>query len=362
MNDSSVQICWHDVVVEVKCRHTPFIAHIHEHVRPLLCEKTVAEPQVTIQINWMEAGDGPPAYPLLSFADAPDAQKIGKRLYRIDDRLLWTDIIRTKNTVSLFALEGERLRVTYDHYFELPAKKLARNPDYRYEKYFSLLKYFLYFPMIWYQEQFRGRYLLHASGVAHQGAGIALGGVGGVGKTTTCIALLRQPSTQLLSENLILYNAERFYQLYEPIRLDDDSVALLGDTAAVYPASFPEGTRAKQLFHVRETFLKASVPAKLVILPEFSRKGGVSPLLPGDALQRLENYNHLTREVNDYYWFAATLNLLPEGSGEVLTLRRIETLRTLLSRIPACLLSIDRSAGVTPVIEDITAMAATAAP
>ncbi len=360
MNDTTVQIRWHDVVVEVTCRHTPFIAHIREHVRPLVCAETIADPQIAIEINWMEAGQAPPVYPLLCLADAPDVRKIGKRLYRRDDRLLWTDIIRTKNTVSVFSLAGTQLRVAYDHYFELPAKKLERNPDYRYEKYFSLLKYFLYFPMIWYQEQFRGRYLFHASGVVHQDAGIALGGVGGVGKTTTCIALLREPATRLLSENLILYDAERFYQLYEPIRLDDDSVALLGDNAAVYPASFPEGTRAKQLFHVRESFLETSAPAKLVVLPEFSRNRGVVPLGAGEALQRLENYNHLTREVNDYYWFAATLNLLRASDG-VLTLRRIETLRALLRRTPACLLSIDRSAGVGPVIADITA-AATATP
>lgn len=356
MSNASVQVRWHDVVVEVHCNHTPFISHIREHVKPLVCSETVTEPHVTIQINWMEATDGPPVYPLLSLADAPDTRKIGKRLYRAGHRLLWTDIIRSKNIVSLFSLQGERLNVRYDHYFELPLKKLQRNPHYRYEKYFSLLKYFLYFPTIWYQEQFRHRYILHASGVAHDHTGIALGGVGGVGKTTTCIALLRRENTRLLSENLILYDAQRLYQLYEPIRLDDASVALLGDAKAVHPADFPEGTRAKQLFHVQQPYFAETVPAGVVILPEFSDTGEILPLPPEVALQRMENYNLLTREVNDYYWYAATLNLL-QDTGPVLTLRRIEILRQLLRETPAYQLFIDRSAGVAPVIERICTVA-----
>ena len=127
----SVQIIWHDVTVEVNCNHAPIISHIREHVRPLVASKINPAPEVTIQINWREAEEGAAEYPLLALAEDRRASKIGKRLYRINDRLLWTDIIRTKNTVTLLSLENDRLRVEYDHYFEIPPKKLQRNPEYR---------------------------------------------------------------------------------------------------------------------------------------------------------------------------------------------------------------------------------------
>ncbi len=353
----TVQINWHDVTVAVNCNHAPIISHIREHVRPLVTTKLCDEPDVTIQINWREAEDGPAEYPLLALAENRRASKIGKRLYRIDDRLLWTDILRTKNTVTLLSLKKNRLCVEYDHYFEIPPKKLQRNPQYRYEKYFSLLKYFLYFPSIWYQEQFQKRYLLHASGASMNGNGVALGGVGGVGKTTTCIGLLTRENTHLLSENLIYFDEKNFYQLYEPIRLDDNSVKLLGEKKdSVFPCNFPDGTRPKQMFHVHDRYLKNQCPAKVMILPEFYQESSAKQISAQKAVMRLENYNLLTREVNDYFWYAATLNLL-EGANNFPTYRRIETLQKLLADIPAYQLFIDRSQGVAPVVETISKLA-----
>ena len=359
MSDSifSVQVRWHDVVVEVNCNHAPIINHIREHVRPLVVAEAVSRPQISVNVNWREAKNSAEEYPLLALAENRGAHKIGKRLFRIDGKLLWTDIIRTKNMVTLLEMDDEQLRITYDHYFELPEKKLQRNPNYRYEKYFSLLKYFLYFPMIWYNEQFRGRYVMHASGVSLNGNGVVLGGVGGVGKTTTCIGLLTQENTRLLSENLVFFDANKLYQLYEPIRLDDNSVALLGDRKdAVYPTDFPEGTRAKQMFHVHENLLAESCPAAAVILPEFSNSSGSFPVSAELAVRRLENYNQLTREVNDYYWYAATLNLL-DSANSLVTAERIRTLQELLRNVPAFQLNIDRANGVPPVVAEIANLA-----
>lgn len=348
----TIQLQCHDVVLEIECAHAPFIAHAREHVRPLVLE-TPRTPQIRIRVNWQEEEK---PFPLLRLAEDKAAVKVGKRLYRLGQRLLWTDIIRRKYFVLLLGLEGEQLQIDYDHYFELPEKKLARNPDYRYEKYFSLLKYFLYFPLIWYQEQFRERYLLHASGVDLDGRGIALGGVGGVGKTTTCIGLLSRPSARLLSENLIFYDARNFYQLYEPIRLDDDSVKLLDRrNPAIYPADFPEGTRAKQLFHIDPARRRDAVAAGVMVLPEFSPRAYAEPLSPQIAAGELENCNMLTREVNDYYWFAATLNLLRPDISPLH--RGRETLQHLLGEIPAYRLGIDRSGGVAPVVETINQLA-----
>lgn len=347
----TVQLKCIGVVIEVKSNHEPLINYIKEHVRPLVQKTDQPKPHVHIQIHWQEVQDGK-GFPLLNLAETRDAQRVGKRLYRVDTKFLWTDIIRAKNMVLLFSLKEDRLRLQYDYYFELPQKKLDRNPDYRYEKYFSLLKYFLYFPLIWYQEQFYQRYLLHASGVILNDSGIALGGVGGVGKTTACIALLSHPHTKLLSENLIFYDENNLYQLYEPIRLDDHSLGLLDNNKkALLPANLPEGTRAKKLFHIHPSYLKEQATARLVILPEFASNSETRLLSAKTAFNSLENYNMLTREVNDYYWFAATLNLLRPSHS--ITRQRQSSLQKLLDRVPAYQLLIDRSKGTEPVVREI---------
>ena len=351
----SVQVNFNDVVIQVSSNHSPLIDHIKEHVRPLISGENSDAPNVSININWRE-NEPEKRFPLLALAEKPEAVKIGKRLYRLNDTLLWTDIIRVDNMVSLFSLKDEQLTGEYDYYSDIPPKKLEKNPDYRSKKYFSLLKYFLYFPMIWYHEQFKSCYLLHASGVALDGRGVALGGVGGVGKTTTCVGLLRRENTFLLSQNLVFYDDQNYYQLYEPIRLDDNSVDLLADKKdAISLANFPAGTRPKKLFHVQPQYRMNTVPAKLMILPEFAPESAVINASPATALMMLENYNMLTREINDYYWYAATLNLLrPEHFPYQ---ERIRMLEKLLQNIPAYCLQIDRSGGVQPVVDMIAQLA-----
>ena len=103
---------------------------------------------------------------------------------------------------------------------------------------------------------------MHASGIDLDGQGIVIGGVGGVGKTTTGVSLLAQEGTRLVSENLIFYDAERIYSCYEPIRLDDASVELLGARRAMLaPAEIPDGANHKNLYHVRRQAVSDAVPA-----------------------------------------------------------------------------------------------------
>lgn len=335
--------------VEICCNHAPLLEQIAEHTRPLVVKRLSGEAEICISINLWEAERK--EFPLLRLAEDPKAVQVGKRLFRVHGGLLWSDLIRAKNMALFCRLNEHQLCLEYDYYLELPAKKLERNPDYRYEKYFSLTKYFFYFPLIWYQEQFARRYLLHASGVELNELGVALGGVGGVGKTTTCVGLLSR-GARLLSENLLFYDREYFYPLYEPIRLDDRSVVLLNEKhEAIFPAALPEGARAKQLFHIHPRCRAESAPAGLIILPEFAPRGGSERLAAQSALALLENYNQLTREINDYYWYAATLNLLrPE---QLPARERLLCLEKLIARAPVYRLYIDRSKGVEPVIDEI---------
>ncbi len=59
-------------------------------------------------------------------------------------------------------------------------------------------------------------------------------------------------------------------------------------------------------------------------------------------------FNELTREVNDYQWFAATLNVAWPVLGSLD--RRAATVRSFVERMGCWELGIDRAQGVEPVV------------
>ena len=101
----------------------------------------------------------------------------------------------------------------------------------------------------------------------------------------------------------------------------------------------------------RQKAVVESVEATALFLPRFASKGYVRPLEVEDCMERLIAFNDLTREVNDYYWFAATLNVLWATPQSLQ--KRAATLKALLERVSCWELAIDRSQGIPPVVRAI---------
>jgi hypothetical protein len=91
------------------------------------------------------------------------------------------------------------------------------------------------------------------------------------------------------------------------------------------------------------------VKAAKVFLARFSNHGFVKRIPPRQAYQVIQATNVLTLELNDYYWWAAALDLLwPE-----LRVGAPQSLLHLTQTTPCYLLGIDRSRGTQPVVEQI---------
>jgi hypothetical protein len=320
--------------------------HLPDHVAP-----AAAEPHVQVNVRWLE-GSGHDPDQVLSFPGQGDLDRVGKRLLAGPDTLVWTNLLRVKNLVLRFTMQGERLTMDAIYLYAPKASKLESEPNYRYKKFFGLMSWFVFFPLAWYLEHFRGIYLMHASGIDVQGNGIVIGGVGGVGKTTTGVSLLAHEGTRLVSENLIFYDAARIYSCYEPIRVDDQSVELLGARRAILsPADIPDGANHKNVYHVRRHAVVDAVDASALFVPRFTRNGYIRPLDVDRCMELLLAFNELTREVNDYAWFAATLHVAWPTPRSLE--RRAATLRGLLERVRRYEIGIDRSQGVEPVVRGI---------
>jgi hypothetical protein len=319
--------------------------HLPDHLVP------AGAPHVQVNVRWIE-GEGDPEDGLLDFEGQKDLDRVGKRLLAGPDTLVWTNLLRIKNLALRFRMQDETLTMDAIYFYAPRKAKLEAEPNYRYKKFFGLMSWFVFYPMAWYLERFRGIYLMHASGIDLAGQGIVIAGVGGVGKTTTGVSLLAQPGARLVSENLIFHDGSRIYSCYEPIRLDDQSVELLGERRSILAeCAIPDGANHKNVYHVARSAVVDASEASALFVPRFTHHSYIRPLELDRCQEMLVAFNELTREVNDYYWFAATLNVLWAAPGSLE--RRAMTLRSLLQRVNRFEIGIDRTLGVEPVVRGI---------
>jgi hypothetical protein len=156
----------------------------------------------------------------------------------------------------------------------------------------------------------------------------------------------------LITENLLFWDGTNIFPVPEPIRLTEESLALVGaDAASLQAVHFRGGLKHKSLFQFPMQPSLPIVRPVVLFLPQFSSRGFVRRIAPGEAYELLAASNRLTLEVNDYYWYTAALDLLWPQSGNAQ--RQLDVLKCLTATTPCYSLGIDRSAGVGPVVERV---------
>ncbi len=337
----------HGVRLTLESDHAPLLAYAAEHLYNLV-EAPGAKPDLTVRCWWSQGEWDAEANP---FPVDGALNVIGKRMLGKDDDLIWLDTLRMKGLQLRFRRESGRWCFDVAYRFHPKKEKLDNLPEYEYKRYFSLMSYLVYYPVIWYLENFHGWTIFHASALSSPNGGIMIGGLGGVGKTTTCVALMQRPGIRLISENIIFTDGDFIYPCDEPIRLDDGSLTMLGENpAGLIPMNFPEGLKDKSLFHLETASLGKIKPAAL-FLPQFAPQRYLTPLAPELAAEKMVAMNRLTRELDDYGWYAAALEMHWPQPGQAV--KRIEVLRRFAENARCYELGIDRTAGVAAVVDDI---------
>jgi hypothetical protein len=240
-----------------------------------------------------------------------------------------------------------------DYCYRPSAEKVAKHPDYQVRKFFTLTQYLVQFPIAWHLARTRGWGLIHASAVAAGDRAVLVAGLGGSGKTTTCVSLMAQAGMTLLSENLLFSDGAAVFPLPEPIRLTDDSLTLLTGRAreALVPIDLRGASRRKTLF--RPPVPATARPARpaAIFLPQFADRGFVRPVPADEACELVAATNRLALEIDNYEWYAAALDLLWPQAGNAE--RELQVLRRLTATTPCYVLGIDRAAGVSAVVDAI---------
>ncbi len=338
----------HGVTLNLESNHSPLIAYAAEHLNELAIAPH-ATPQLTVRCEWTQ-GDGDPEQNPFRAEGALNV--IGKRMLGNSETLIWLDTLRVKGLQLMFRREGEHWLFDVAYRFHPKKEKIESLPEYEYKKYFSLMSYLVYYPLIWQLETFRGWTILHASALASEAGAIMIGGLGGVGKTTTCIALLQRPGIELISENIIFTDGEFVYPCPEPIRMDENSLKILGENpAGMSRMRFPEGLKEKSMFHVQLSAAGRKVKPAALFLPQFSPQRYCRPLASDLAAEKMFAMNRLTRELDDYFWYASALEMHWPRAGQ--GANRMAALQRFTQNAKCFELGIDRWAGVEAVVEDI---------
>jgi hypothetical protein len=353
-SETKLGVRMHGVTLTLESNHAPLIAYAAEHLNGLV-DTPVKTPDLAVRGEWSQGEWDAQANP---FPADGALNVIGKRMLGNARELIWLDTLRMPGLQLRFCRDRKPLLFEVAYRFSLKKEKLEKFPNYEYKRYFSLMSYLAYYPLIWYLENFRGWTVLHASALASARGGIIIGGLGGVGKSTTCIALMQRAGIELISENIIFTDGEFVYPCGEPIRLDEGSLAMLGENLqGLTPMIFPEGLKDKSLFHLRtsalpaRTFEPEKVKPAVFFLPQFSPRRYMISLDPESAAEKMVAINRLTRELDDYGWYASALDMHWPHAGQASN--RIEVLRRFAKNVRCFELGIDRSAGVEAVVEDI---------
>ncbi|MCG8605371.1 hypothetical protein MJD09_10270 [bacterium] len=343
-----IGIRMHDITLSLEADNPRLLSYAGQHLHGLV-EPPVENPDLKVRAYWKEVPWNPLANP---FATNGNMNIIGKRMLGNDDELVWLNTLRMRGLQLRFCGAGGQELSEVAFFFHPKKTKLKEWPEYEYKKYFSLMSYLVYYPIMRHLELKRGWAVLHASALATQDGGILIGGLGGVGKTTTCVALMQHAGVKLISENLVFTDGECVFPCHEPIRLDESSLSLLGPRAqGLRRMVFPEGLKKKWLYNPDTQSLPTRTRAQLLLLPQFSEKRFVREIAPELAVEKLISANRLTRELDDYGWYTAALEMhwprTGQGRGGLGAISR------LLSRVHCFEIGIDRKAGVGAVVKDI---------
>jgi hypothetical protein len=336
----------HGVTLRLETDHPPLLGHARRHLGDLT-GPTSATPDLIVRCAWSEGRWDPESHP---FGPAPRREVVGKRMLGSADELIWLDTRRMPGLQLRFRREPATWRFDAAYRYAPKVGKQGPVPDYEHKRYFSLMSWLVYYPILWFLQRTRGWVPLHASALATPRGGIVIGGLGGVGKTTTCVALLAREDLVLISENLVLTDGTEVHAVPEPVRLDEGGVArLAASMRALVPMPFPGGLKKKLLYQPARRAERAAPLA--LFLPEFAPRTGLERLDPDHAAEKLIATSRLTLELDDYAAYAAALDMhWPDAAHAA---RRATAARELAHRAPCFRLFIDRSSGTDPVVDAV---------
>ncbi len=308
-NSRQLNLALHGANCCLETDHIPFFSYAHRYLTNLSVGE--ATPDVFVRLHWDAA-------PSQSWRNG-SVRRWGRRILQANQRILQTEILYLPGLQLEAKWSNGKLMIEAYYRPTSRRERLAHWLGREIAPLFVMLIYSLvYFPLINYLEQTRGWRLLHAGAISSPAGAWVLAGLPGSGKSTFTFSALANPQARLLSDNLLLFDAERVYALPEPIRLSLASRALLPPAAKNRLVD-----TGRDFSHGRREFClppeardRQTKPQALSFLGLTGGRVDCQPLSTSVALNRLLTFDQMAKEVNFYTQFAASLNLIAPSHGQ----------------------------------------------
>jgi len=274
-----------------------------------------AAPEIEAHLEWIEGMPPKKEYREIF----PGKVRLDRDIEMGEGEIAWSRIDDFTDLRLRFLLEGNRLRLTGQHFFSL-SRTLLRNQIkktwyrsslslFRQQRFSTILYYMIYYPSFW-ALQLQGLFPLHAGAVDLAGTGIVFCGFPGCGKSTLSLGLLALPEARLLSDNIIFYDRENVFSCPEPVLADERSLKLVANASSLLHSLGRQHGYGRSWHHVDAVRLVQQTTPRLFFFVGLGQKTTLRRLSGDEACQRCESANWIAKEIRRYLVYRSVLNLL----------------------------------------------------
>ncbi|TMB37875.1 MAG: hypothetical protein E6J55_25485 [Deltaproteobacteria bacterium] len=337
-----IELC--GVALDVVTDHPALARYLEGHFSNLQPAGAAAgDPDVSVRVRWTE-GPRDSVRPETVFPGWQADTMIHRDVHVGPNRVMW---LRVDDVASLaIASEhgGRTRRFELCFHFGLGSRgwreRLKRAvyrrklPALRRSRLSTLTYYAVYYP-VWWQLESRGAgHPLHAAGVAIGGRALVLAGLPGAGKSTLATSLLAVPGAELLADNVVLHDGRQIYGCFEPLLLDEQARAWLGQRSALR-ALGRRHVFARDAYHAPHR-TGGLAPGAVVVLAR-GRETRLTPIDAETCARTLLAINEVAKEVRRYHVLAAILGMV-EPEAQAQAHERAARLERLLAGVPCYVL------------------------
>ena len=349
----SISISIQGISLRLYSDNKDFIVYLNKHFYSTKQNESPCD--IEVYMNWKE--DVFKNIIPHEFNHLDKLKRIGRRIWIGDNELVWKDIL--KGLSLQFIYNGKtQIHAHYDmilsnFLIKRLYKQILRKESferYKDDVYEGLTYFLVYYPILYVLEN-RNRYILHGSAVTYREKAILMPGLPGVGKSTLCMAMLSNENSKFVSDNIVLYDEDKVYPCFEPIRLDDNSISLMPDKGRKLVSMNIDSCYGRASYCVNENDTIQEMIPEILIIPCRADTGSLVEISYQDAAQLCMDFNRIAGETNSFLTYSSVQNMHFQKSG--LDTSMLSTLHTLTKKLKCYMLSMEENTSIDKVLSMI---------
>ena len=285
--------------------------------------------------------------------------RVGRRIWIGPHEVIWSDIPHGGGfKISFRYFQKTKLEAYYNltsskffmkRFYKQIVRK-SRFNRYKQDIYESLIYHLVYFPIMYDLER-RDMFPMHASGVVFRQNAILIPGLPGVGKSTLSLALTAYKGSKFISDNIVLYDSDKIYSLFEPIKLDRKSISLIPQVSRCLEEIGVNSYYGRKAYTVKGERTQATAAPDVLIVPCRAKETKIEPIGGATAVQLIADFNRIAGEVNSYFTYSSVQNMCFKKAERDEQRRKV--LENLVGRTKSYLLYINPIDPIASVIKEI---------